>query len=418
MKTKKIVVAILLTALLTSCKEESAVIQFEQTDTFKTLSEVKLPKPNQDELTLDSEFIDSTLEVLEKMTKMYYEDTNLENYVVSPMSLYYALSMINNGTSNANENEISKFLSINNMNKANDNLKKHYQNNYYKTKSAYEKVSNSLWINNNYEVKEMFVNILEDNFYSDFYSVDFSDNQTIENIAKWVNFNTENFLNKTSEDYKYLNDINTNMTLINTIYFNCSWEYEAVKNTIKEEFKGLNNAIITDFFYKSAKGTFLQKDQYLIFNDTFVNGSKVYYILPNENVNLKDLLNNENIYNEIFDFIKSPTVEKSIIYKAPEFDILYNVKFIEILEKMGCLINDIEFENIIENKNLKISNIIQDNRIVFSKNGVEVASETQVDSLTSSHVKIELNTIINRPFMFIITDSQNTPLFTGSLFDL
>ena len=110
--------------------------------------------------------------------------------------------------------------------------------------------------------------------------------------------------------------------------------------------------------------------------------------------------------------------QKSIIYKAPEFDILYNVKFIEILEKMGCLINDIEFENIIENKNLKISNIIQDNRIVFSKNGVEVASETQVDSLTSSHVKIELNTIINRPFMFIITDSQNTPLFTGSLFDL
>ena len=418
MKTKKIVVAILLTALLTSCKEESAVIKFEQTDTFKTLSEVKLPKPNQDELTLDSEFIDSTLEVLEKMTKMYYEDTNLENYVVSPMSLYYALSMINNGTSNTNENDIAKFLSINNMNKANDNLKKHYQNNYYKTKSAYEKVSNSLWINNNYEVKEMFVNILEDNFYSDFYSVDFSDNQTIENIAKWVNFNTENFLNKTSEDYKYLNDINTNMTLINTIYFNCSWEYEAVKNTIKEEFKGLNNEIITDFFYKSAKGTFLQKDQYLIFNDTFVNGSKVYYILPNENVNLKDLLNNENIYNEIFDFIKSPTVEKSIIYKAPEFDILYNVKFIEILEKMGCLINDIEFENIIENKNLKISNIIQDNRIVFSKNGVEAASETQVDSLTSSHVKIELNTIINRPFMFIITDSQNTPLFTGSLFDL
>ena len=30
MKTKKIVVAILLTALLTSCKEESAVIKFEQ----------------------------------------------------------------------------------------------------------------------------------------------------------------------------------------------------------------------------------------------------------------------------------------------------------------------------------------------------------------------------------------------------
>ena len=48
----------------------------------------------------------------------------------------------------------------------------------------------------------MFVNILEDNFYSDFYSVDFSDNQTIENIAKWVNFNTENFFNKIHENNK------------------------------------------------------------------------------------------------------------------------------------------------------------------------------------------------------------------------
>ena len=85
MKTKKIVVAILLTALLTSCKEESAVIKFEQTDTFKTLSEVKLPKPNQDELTLDSEFVDSTLEVLEKMTKNVHlsyspQDTELKEF--------------------------------------------------------------------------------------------------------------------------------------------------------------------------------------------------------------------------------------------------------------------------------------------------------------------------------------------------
>ena len=171
MKTKKIVVAILLTALLTSCKEESAVIKFEQTDTFKTLSEVKLPKPNQDELTLDSEFVDSTLEVLEKMTKMYYEDTNLENYVVSPMSLYYALSMINNGTSNANENEISKFLSINNMNKANNNLKKHYQNNYLDDKSSQKKISNSLWLKNNFDTNENFVNVLESKYYSDSWSV-------------------------------------------------------------------------------------------------------------------------------------------------------------------------------------------------------------------------------------------------------
>ena len=293
----------MLTALLTSCKEESAVIQFEQTDTFKTLSEVKLPKPNQDELTLDSDFVDSTLEVLEKMTKMYYEDTNLENYVVSPMSLYYALSMINNGTNNANENVISKFLSINNMYKANDNLKKHYQNNYLDDKSSQKKISNSLWLKNNFDTNENFVNVLESKYYSDFYSVDFTNNQTIENIAKWVNFNTKDFLEKTSKDYEYLNNSLTYLTLINTIYFKCAWYYNSSLET-KETFNGLNASKNVDYFYKSAKGTFLQQDQYLIFNDTFVSKDKVYYILPNENVNLKDLMTDEKTLNEITDFIK------------------------------------------------------------------------------------------------------------------
>ena len=417
MKTKRIVVAILLTALLTSCKEESAVIKFEQTDTFKTLSEVKLPKPNQDELTLDSEFIDSTLEVLEKMTKMYYEDTKLENYVVSPMSLYYALSMINNGTSNANENEISKFLSINNMDKANDNLKKHYQNNYLDDKSSQKKISNSLWLKNNFDTNENFVNVLESKYYSDFYSVDFTNNQTIENIAKWVNFNTKDFLEKTSKDYEYLNNSLTYLTLINTIYFKCAWYYNSSLET-KETFNGLNASKNVDYFYKSAKGTFLKQDQYLIFNDTFVSKDKVYYILPNENVNLKDLMTDEKTLNEITDFIKNNNVDKNIVYKAPEFDMKYSDEFVEKLGKIDYSLNDIKLDNIVLNENLTISQVVQGNRIVFSKNGVEAASETNVGSFGDSVELPDLNVVLNRPFMFIITDSQNTPLFTGSLFDL
>ena len=303
------------------------------------------------------------------------------------------------------------------MDKANDNLKKHYQNNYLDDKSSQKKISNSLWLKNNFDTNENFVNVLESKYYSDFYSVDFTNNQTIENIAKWVNFNTKDFLEKTSKDYEYLNNSLTYLTLINTIYFKCAWYYNSSLET-KETFNGLNSSKNVDYFYKSAKGTFLKQDQYLIFNDTFVSKDKVYYILPNENVNLKDLMTDEKTLNEITDFIKNNNVDKNIVYKAPEFDMKYSDEFVEKLGKIDYSLNDIKLDNIVLNENLTISQVVQGNRIVFSKNGVEAASETNVGSFGDSVELPDLNVVLNRPFMFIITDSQNTPLFTGSLFDL
>ena len=140
--------------------------------------------------------------------------------------------------------------------------------------------------------------------------------------------------------------------------------------------------------------------------------------MPNENVNLKDLMTDEKTLNEITDFIKNNNVDKNIVYKAPEFDMKYSDEFVEKLGKIDYSLNDIKLDNIVLNENLTISQVVQGNRIVFSKNGVEAASETNVGSFGDSVELPDLNVVLNRPFMFIITDSQNTPLFTGSLFDL
>lgn len=170
---------ILIPILLASCNKANT-LSFKQTNTFQTLHQCQFPKTKSNE-DLDEKFIHSTFVVMQKML----QETNSalsENFAISPISLYYALSMLRNGTENTEE--FNRFMDLNDTNVLNENIKNHYQKTYLNEKNAQMQVANSLWVSQDYHVQQTYLDFIVQYYYADVYHVDFTSYSTLTNMAK------------------------------------------------------------------------------------------------------------------------------------------------------------------------------------------------------------------------------------------
>lgn len=410
---RKILVLAMLTLYLIGCSS-SNTITFKQTDNFKTLNQLKLPKSSEKE-TLDKEFIDSTLSVFQKTTMQTYVDTE-DNFIISPISLYYALAMCMNGSEDISEYQ--ELMNFEDINIINQNLEKHFRNTYTNEKNAKLQIANSIWVDNKYTIKESYIDLLKQYYYVDMYSVNFASDETIQNITDWVNHYTRGLLNKTIENYDYLKNNQTMMSLFNTLYFKCDWLNKDTinKDEILDLFYGTKSTTEELYIAKKAYGSSYETDKYAIIQDGFEGGNKIYYILPNDNILLDEIIKSTETMSEVINLMTTSDLWEEYIvgYCVPEFDITYNIDFTKQFPKYDFDVSNIEYTKMIEETKLSIDKVIQDTRLILNREGVEATSVTQTDLLPSAPPRENYRAYyLNRPFMYVITDSNNIPLFSG-----
>ena len=112
-------------------------------------------------------------------------------------------------------------------------------------------------------------------------------------------------------------------------------------------------------------------------------------------------------------------------YTLPKFECFNDYELINPLKRLG--VNNIfipgrNIDILNEQKDLFVSRIKQSTGIKFTETGVEAASYTVIiptldceDGCSGPQVKV-LN--LNRPFIYIITDNYNVPLFIGVVYNL
>lgn len=416
MKRKHFIIG-LIPILLASCSK-SNTLTFKQTATFKTLNECKQPTINRNE-TIDTSFINSTLQVFQKTLKETNHESENKNFVISPISLYYALSMLRNGT--GNDEEFSKFMDLADTDLLNENIKKHYKKTYLNEKNAKMQVANSIWVNQDFQVKQTYLDILKQYYFADMYSVDFAKDSTLENIAKWVNYYTKDLLEQTVENYRHLQEEPPAITLMNTIYFNCEWLLkESISESSMRMFYGQKQQKNVSCFWKQTNGAFYEGEDYLMINDGFVGNNKIFYVLPNENQTIDTIINSKmtEISKQMFEKWTEGTEEYLVRYWIPEFDVDYNIEYMNQFPKYDFAINTYGFNEMINSASY-VDSINQTTRLILNRKGVEAAAVTEVGNMGATPLEKEVKLFeINRPFLYIITDCDNIPLFTGVIKDL
>ena len=123
---------------------------------------------------------------LQMVQELKTEDN--ENIFISPISQYMAFSMLYQGANGETKSELAKLLKVNkqtaeDINKANASLLKKLKSD---DKGLQLHIANSLWVDNDYELKKDYQHTINDYYQGTIEPIDGSNKADTEKINKWV----------------------------------------------------------------------------------------------------------------------------------------------------------------------------------------------------------------------------------------
>ena len=394
MKKKILLMGLLSTALLTGCTSD-------------------IPQDTE----ISSEIIESTtqenLEEIknnnEKLIDLLAENTSDNNVVVSDLSINMALSMALEGAENETKKEIENYLGIKKEENSlkNKNILESIKNN----ENANLEIANSFWYNNSLIVKESFIENLKYNYKAKIESVEMSNPETATKINDWCSEKTHKLIPEivTSDAIQDKESI-----LINAIYFKANWLEEFFeKLTKKETFEGLNENTTVDMMH-SVENIYLENENAIGFIKPYYNQYAFVGILPKNkgDFNISDI--------DIQDLLKTQTNNYDVNIGLPKFKIEFSTSLVKPLQSLGINksfnAQEADFTGIADN--LFVSDIIHKTYISVDEIGTEAAAVTAIitDGTAFIEPKKEKDVILNRPFAFVIINTQtNDILFTGKI---
>lgn len=357
-----------------------------------------------------SEIVDANNEFAFNIFKKVYEGETEENFMISPLSLSLALGMTYNGadgdTKTAFESVLNYDMTTPEINEFNKNLITKLSSN---VDGSIMNIANSIWINENFPVKENFIQTNQTYFDAEIQNLDFFDSNSVNIINNWVS-------DKTHEKIPtIINEISPDavMFLINALYFNANWKYEFdPQDTQNAIFSTESEEKNVEMMTHTSTLAFTQNN---LFSSVVLPYEKdkfsMLVLLPNDGKTTDDItneLNPENwaLWNNDYD-------STNIALYLPKFKLNYENKLNDELIDLGLGIafsaSSANFSKISDIQTF-ISFILQKTFIDVNEEGTEAAAVTIVGIELTSIGNGAKEFKVDKPFIYLIREN-----LTGSI---
>ncbi len=402
---------IFIAATITSCQKES-----NKPDVTKT---IVLPANGASVVnannTFGFNFLHATLQ----------QDKDNSNKLISPLSIYLALSMVYNGADNATKDSIAKTLllsgiDINDLNTVCNALITQLPQEDNRVQFS---IANSIWYSKTlFQPLPSFLNTQQNYYDAVTQALDFNDPSSAKTINDWVAENTNNKITKildntSSDDLMYL---------INAIYFNGAWKY-----AFKTSDTHIDNFRLTDgstkpvsFMKQNISANYYDDNQFTLIELPYGGGKSysMYIALPKneqEPVSSFTSLINENILENAITKMDTINIELDI----PKWEYAYSIDDMKPeLASLGMGIafgDNADFSAMYDptQVNPYISKAIHKTYIKVNEAGTEAAAVTAIGiEFTSVNTPPVLK--VDHPFLYTIVEKQTgTVLFAGIVND-
>lgn len=358
--------------------------------------------------------------------KIHLEEEMKSNLFISPLGVSLAFSMLNNGaagdSAGDSREEIQRVLGF-------DGYKAEEINSFYQKmlEAAMEidpqvtlESANSIWIQDNFPVKENFVAVNKEYFDAEIKNVDFAKAATLKTINDWASEKTHgkitDFLKELSPD--------TRIFLMNALYFLGEWTEPFEKsNTRQDTFTNMNgNQVETPMMYASTYTRYHENDSYTMASLPYGNGAfYMLFILPNEGVALSDVVSKMDHASLAEAYDQGFSQEVNI--KLPKFQSSYEIELNNILQDLGM---ETSFTDMADFSNMSdiplfISLVKQKAFVDVNEKGTEAAAVTGIgmDVTSAGPSPQPKNFFLDRPFLYLIKEvSTGTIFFMGEVTQL
>lgn len=342
-----------------------------------------------------------------------------ENYTYSPISAYMALSLATVGSNGDTQQELLKALGIDSkkgvsyLAAQNANL---FRRMYLDNDMGKLKIANSLWLSDDMTFNQNYLDTATGQFYAFLFNVDFADKKTGELMGQWIAENTNGTLAPKMEVDKELC-----MSIINTVYFKDQWVNKFNETATKKDtfYKADGSTVQCDFMNQvfSSHG-FVKGKNYTAASLGLKNGGAMNFILPDKGVKTDDLLLTAD---KASDLLSGGEPKSGMVtFKLPKFNFNTDIDLGGALKSLGvkkAFKETANFSGISSDKGLYISEVKQQTHVAIDENGVEASAFTEIGMAGSALPVDRAEMILDRPFIFTITDRNGVVMFMGVIND-
>lgn len=362
-------------------------------------------------------------------------DNKENNYAVSPLSMFSALAVASacaNGNTKQElldalktddallENEFANLFEAANFERSYGGNDKHL--------IKKEELTNSLWLNKNVEFKQSMLDLLAEKFYSYSVQVDYlrKNKQANRQMSKFVEEKTNGLLNP---NFNF--DIDTALTILNTLYLKSLWNDDSENITISEEtydFVNRDKSITKKNLFETnyQPGKIIRTEKYSSFFAGTYCGDRIKFVVPNDGVNLEDLINPETILEinnqEYEGYIEETNTQYFGKTYFPGFESECEMDAKKIVKSMG--VNDFFVQGVcnfspLTDNTVWCDQIIHATKLKVDKKGIEGAAYTAIAMKGEmapeppDYTEIFEDFIVDKSFYYVVCDHNNLPLFSG-----
>ncbi len=368
---------------------------------------------------LDQDFLTSLGQfAFSSAAEVFAQGDRSMNSVYSPLSLFYALALANEGAEGETQTELLQALHMPDINLVNSESGKLFKNLYTDNEIGKLLLANSLWLKEDVDFNKAFLERAARDYFAHSFSVDFADSETAKQISRWVSENTGGKLGDDPKEFQAGPE--QMMSIINTVYFYDQWSDEFDRKLTKDDIFNLadGSKVKVPFMNRTFMGEFAQEENCLVTSLGFKNDQHMLLILPDEGVSPYDILSDPERLADVLTAIDSESAKGGkIILSVPKFDFKARNNLKEVLTKLGvelAFTEQADFTGLAATEPLFISDVRQNLSISIDEKGCEAAAYTEIRFLGSMPPDETIEMKLDRPFIFAITGGAgDAPLFIG-----
>ena len=346
----------------------------------------------------------------------------VKSQIVSPISITYALGMLNNGAAGETQAQINKVLGFGDTGADGINAFCYKMLNMASTLDPLTKVmiANTIYMNKGYELQTEFVKKANAFYNAEPETRDFYDGKTCDVINKWGSDHTEGMIKEVLKMDEF--DPDAVSYLLNAIYFKGSWKKKFDKTlTMKEAFIHAGETeemtyTFADMMHQMTNFEYAETDDCQALRLPYGNGSfQMTVLLPKGKTNALPKVPTAEEWQQLNEQMDSTLVDVWL----PRFETSTDIDLKPIMQKLGMpdafdrvKANFSRFCNV----EVYISLMKQVAKVKLDEEGTEAAAVTVigVNEKAAGPGPEYVTFRANHPFLYVISEKQTgAVLFIG-----
>lgn len=341
-----------------------------------------------------------------------------ENRALSPINVYMALAMLAELTEGESRAQILSLLGAEDMEGLRGTASDIWNAAYRDDGAVASVLAASVWLRDGMEYNQRTMETLAENYYASSYSGEMGSEGYDAAYRAWLNEQTGGLLEDAAAGSGF--DAETVLALATTVYFRSKWADEFNPgNTASGVFHGAAGDAGAEYMRSSRSGNYYWADEFSAISQGLESGGSMWFILPDEGVGADELLAGGSYMELALDPGEWADSAFLIINSSiPKFDITSSIDLTGGLKALG--VTDVfdgvasDFSPMCDMDGVFVSKASHNARVAIDEEGVAAVAFTELSMAgAAAPPEEEVDFVLDRPFIFVITTPNNLPLFVG-----